>query len=68
MGIEDRIDAAKDKLTGKTKEEIGKVTDDEQLEGEGKFDQIKGDLKEGVADVKDKVSDIADKLKSDDKR
>lgn len=68
MSIEDRFDAARDDVKGKTKEGVGKLTGDEQKEAEGKFDQIKSDVKEGVADVKDKAKDIADKLTGDDKR
>jgi uncharacterized protein YjbJ (UPF0337 family) len=55
-----RIDGAQDKVGGNVKETVGKATNDRELEGEGKFDQLKGDVKEGVADVKDKVSDLFD--------
>lgn len=68
MSTEDRADAAKDDVKGKAKEGYGKLTGDEQKEAEGKFDQIKSDVKEGVADVKDKAKDIADKIGNDDKR
>ena len=75
----DHFDAKKDNLVGKAKEEFGKATDDESTEAEGKFDQSKGDAKEGVADlkdkakdglndVKDKANDIAGKIKGDDKK
>lgn len=57
----DRIDGATDKVVGQTKEGVGKLTNDEQLEGEGKMDQLKGSVKEGVADVKDKVTDLFNK-------
>ena len=67
MGNDDRFDAKKDDLKGKAKEGYGKVTDDEQKENEGKFDQIKGDVKDGVADAKDKVKDAIGGLKDDDK-
>ncbi|HYJ12839.1 MAG TPA: CsbD family protein [Thermomicrobiales bacterium] len=56
----DHIDGAKDTLTGNVKEVAGKATGDSEMEGEGKFDQLKGDIKEGVADVKDKISDLLD--------
>lgn len=57
----DRIDGATDKVVGQTKEGVGKLTNDEHLEGEGKMDQLKGSVKEGVADVKDKVTDLFNK-------
>jgi uncharacterized protein YjbJ (UPF0337 family) len=56
----DRIEGAEDKLTGNVKEVVGKATDDRELEGEGKLDQLKGDIMDGVADVKDKISDLLD--------
>lgn len=68
MTIDDRFDAAKDDVKGKVKEGYGKAVGDEEKEAEGKFDQIKSDVKEGVADVKDRASDIVDKIRNDDKK
>lgn len=68
MANEDRFDAKKDDVKGKAKEGFGKATDDEQMENEGKFDQMKSDVKEGVADAKDKAKEGIGKLKDDDKR
>ncbi len=51
------LDKAKNKvedLKGKAKEEIGKVTDNEKLEAEGKADQAKASGK----DVGEKVKDV----------
>ena len=42
-----------DDIKGKAKEAEGKVTGDESREAEGKMDQAKSDLKEGVQKVKD---------------
>lgn len=66
MSAEDRFDANRDKVEGNVKEGVGKLTGDERLEGEGKADQLKGKIKDGVADVKDKGRDLADKLTGDD--
>lgn len=63
----DRFDAAKDTVKGKAKEEYGKVTGDEEKQAEGKLDQLKGDVKDGLADLKDKGRDLADKMTGDDK-
>jgi len=59
MGTTDqeRDQAAVDKAKGKVKEGWGKLTDDKSTELEGKFDQVKGNVREGVADIKDRLDD-----------
>ncbi|POH57270.1 CsbD family protein [Arthrobacter glacialis] len=42
MGIGDKFDAAKDKVTGKIKEGVGMATDDNSMIVEGKADQVEG--------------------------
>ena len=49
-------DKAKDKAQaakGKVKKETGKAVDDPVLEGEGKAEQVKGNLKQAGEKVKD---------------
>lgn len=53
MGLDDKMDAKIDQATGKMKEGAGDMTDDEEMENEGKREQAKGDLKEGWEKVKD---------------
>lgn len=53
MGLEDKLENKKDELEGKTKEHVGKATGDEQMEGEGKIDQGKSNLKQAGEKVKD---------------
>jgi uncharacterized protein YjbJ (UPF0337 family) len=53
MGFDDKLDNAKDKVTGEAKEATGKVTDNERLEAEGKADQSEADLKQAGEKVKD---------------
>lgn len=53
MSASDRIKAAADTVTGKAKEAVGKVTDNDELVAEGKADQVKGKVKDTVEDVKD---------------
>jgi uncharacterized protein YjbJ (UPF0337 family) len=51
-------DKAKDKVQaakGKLKKDTGKALDDPVLEGEGKADQVKGNLKQAAEKVKDAV-------------
>lgn len=44
---------AVDRTGGKVKESLGKATDDESTEAEGKRDQAKADLKDAGEKVKD---------------
>ncbi|MBK0420504.1 CsbD family protein [Leucobacter sp. CSA2] len=53
MSAGDKMKAAAEKATGKVKEGVGKATDNEKLEAEGKLDQAKGAARQGVEDVKD---------------
>ncbi|SDU82841.1 CsbD family protein [Jiangella alkaliphila] len=53
MGADDKMSNAAEKATGKAKEALGKVTDDERTEAEGKTDQSKADLKQAGEKVKD---------------
>lgn len=66
-----------DEAKGKAKEAVGDLTDNEDLEREGKTDQLAGKAKDTAADVVDKIKDAAgavvDKVKelvnrSDDER
>lgn len=50
MGIAEKFDAAKDKVTGKVKETIGKVAHDHSQVVAGKMDQAKGEAKDTIAD------------------
>jgi uncharacterized protein YjbJ (UPF0337 family) len=53
MGKDDKIDNKAEELGGKVKEGVGKATDDEQLEAEGKTDQTSSNLKQAGEKVKD---------------
>jgi uncharacterized protein YjbJ (UPF0337 family) len=53
MGLADKAKNAAENLGGKAKEATGKVTDNEQLEAEGKAQQTKADAKKVGEDVKD---------------
>ena len=50
---------------GRVKEAAGDLTDDEQLQREGKLDQASASAKDAVDKAKDKVGGLADKLKGD---
>jgi uncharacterized protein YjbJ (UPF0337 family) len=53
MGADDKIQNAAQDLAGKAKEGVGKATDNERLEAEGKVDQSEADLKKAGENVKD---------------
>lgn len=53
MGLDDKLGNKKDELEGKAKEHAGKATGNEQMEGEGKTDQAKSNLKQAGEKVKD---------------
>ncbi len=53
MGLDDKVGNKTDNATGKAKEALGKTTDNERLENEGRRDQSKAKLKDAAEDVKD---------------
>jgi uncharacterized protein YjbJ (UPF0337 family) len=57
MSTEDKADAKADEINGKVKETTGHVTNDEELEAEGKGEQVKGNLKQAVEKAKDAFRD-----------
>ena len=71
MGFGDDVRNKAQDVKGQAKEGLGKATDNEQLESEGKFDQLGAKAKEGLENIKDKASeafnDITDKLDKNDK-
>jgi uncharacterized protein YjbJ (UPF0337 family) len=53
MGIADKAKNAAEELAGKAKEVIGDLTDNKDLEAEGKTDQTKADVKNAGENLKD---------------
>jgi uncharacterized protein YjbJ (UPF0337 family) len=56
MGLDDKIKNTAQDLTGKAKEAVGKVTDNEKLEAEGRADQAKASVKKAGENVKDALN------------
>lgn len=58
-----------DDLTGRAKEAVGDLTDDDKLKREGKADRASGSIKDKLEDAKEwaegKVDDVKDRLKKD---
>jgi uncharacterized protein YjbJ (UPF0337 family) len=57
VGTEDKLRNQGEDLKGKAKESIGRATDDEELEAQGRTDQAKSSLKQAGEKVKDAVKD-----------
>ena len=57
MTIENKAHNKIDEVGGKLKEVVGKVTGDESTETEGRFDQMKANLKDAGEKVKDAFKD-----------
>lgn len=53
MGMDDKISNKAEELKGHTKETTGRVTNDPELETEGKVDRVKGSLKQAGEKIKD---------------
>ncbi len=53
MTIENKAHNKIDQVGGKLKEVVGKITGDESTENEGRFDQMKANLKDAGEKVKD---------------
>jgi len=56
MGWTDKLKNKKDETKGAAKEQLGKATDDEQMEREGHIDQTKSNLKQAGEKVKDALN------------
>lgn len=52
-----------DKASGRIKQAVGDLTDNDELKNEGKSDEAAGKAKDFVGGVKDKANDAIDKIK-----
>ncbi|MFH9138511.1 CsbD family protein [Streptomyces sp. NPDC017524] len=57
---------AMDKMKGKGKEAVGKLTGDRRKEAEGKADQAKGGAKDAAGGVGERAKGVKDSLRRDD--
>jgi uncharacterized protein YjbJ (UPF0337 family) len=53
MGTMDKLKNKTEELTGEAKQQVGKATDNRDLQAEGKKDEVKGNLKQAGEKVKD---------------
>ena len=63
MGAEDKISNKFKDAKGEVKESVGRATNDEQLEGEGKADQAEASMKDSVEKLKDAAGNFKDAFK-----
>jgi len=56
MGWDDKLKNKKDEAKGQAREQLGKATDDEEMEREGRTDQTKSNLKQAGEKVKDALN------------
>lgn len=63
MGIDDKMKHKVDQVSGKAKETAGKVTDDEELETEGRLQHGKGEVAEDLDDLKDTAKKTTEHVK-----
>lgn len=63
----DELKGKGEQVKGKVKQGVGRMTDDERMEGEGKADEAAGDVQEGFGrgrrKVGEKVEDLGENLK-----
>jgi uncharacterized protein YjbJ (UPF0337 family) len=57
MGTDDKLRNQGQDLKGKAKESVGRATDDEELEAQGRADQAESSLKQAGENVKDAIKD-----------
>lgn len=62
MSLSDKIGNKAEELGGKAKEAAGEAAGDQQLADEGRADQAKAALKDGVEKVKDAVGGVVDSV------
>ncbi|MFD0340763.1 CsbD family protein [Streptomyces sp. NPDC127117] len=60
-------EGAKDKIKGKAKEAMGKMTGDRRKEAEGKMDQAKGRAKDAMGDAEERAEGMKDSLRRDER-
>ncbi len=63
MGLDDRVKNKGNQVGGKAKEAVGKVTDNEKLEAEGRLQYVEATLAEDAEKLKTGVKNAAEHVK-----
>jgi len=64
----DRVTGTANEVKGRVKSAAGDLTGDNQTKAEGKLDELKGKLQQGLADAKEKADELVDRVTGDDKK
>ena len=56
-GLTDKIKGAANKAAGSVKAEVGKLTDNPELEAKGELQKAKGELQDAAGTIKNKIGD-----------
>lgn len=65
MAMDDKVEHKAEELKGRAKQAVGDLTDDEQLQAEGKLEQSTGKLKQGGDKLKDAAAKVKDAVTPD---
>ena len=57
----DKIKGLANEAAGNVKQGVGKMTDNERLQAEGKAQEVKGEVQQAVGKAKDAVKNVIDK-------
>lgn len=57
----EKLDGFTDKVKGSVKDAAGKVVGDKKKQAEGKYEKVKGDIKESIDDITDDEDNKDDK-------
>lgn len=68
MSADEKFENTADKLGGKAKEGLGKVTGDKETESKGKAEQAKAGAKDKLQEARDSVKGAIDGLRGDQDR
>ena len=60
MSLEDKVKATAKNIEGKVQEAAGRITDNPELEAEGKLKQAEASVRQSIEDVKDQVKRAID--------
>jgi uncharacterized protein YjbJ (UPF0337 family) len=64
----DRVTGTANEVKGRVKSAAGELSGDNQTKAEGKLDELKGKLQQGLADAKEKADELVDRVTGDDKK
>ena len=64
----DKAEGTANGIKGRVKSAAGELSGDRKTQAEGKLDELKGKLQQGLADAKEKADELVDRVTGDDKQ